>query len=302
MIAFNKTFNCRYGSAEQIAPQIRRIVAKNPSPFTFYGTGTYIVGEGDVAIIDPGPNSKDHIEAVLSSVHSEKITHILVTHTHLDHSPGCRILRQFVDAPTYGFGPHGSGRILSGEMVEEGADNQFVPDIEVSQGDIVNGEGWSFECVHTPGHTSNHVCYQLREQKVLFCGDHVMAWSTSIIAPPDGNLSDYLCSLDLLLKRDDRVYWPCHGPSIDDPKPFVRSYIAHRRRRIKQVLSCLQSGIDSIEEMLPLIYTELPKNMYPAAARSILSTLIYLVETDQVATDSLNLNSTYRLTNPTHKD
>ena len=294
MIAFNKNFKCNYGRAEQIAPQIRRVVANNPSPFTFYGTGTYIVGEGSVAIIDPGPNSEDHIEVVLSSVSNEKVTHILVTHTHLDHSPGCRILRRFIDAPTYGFGPHGSGRILKGEVVEEGADKEFVPDIKVNHGDIVSGEGWSFECVHTPGHTSNHVCYQLREQKMLFCGDHVMAWSTSIIAPPDGNLTDYIRSLDLLLERDDKTYWPCHGPSIGDPKPFVRSYLEHRHRRIEQVLTCLKSGIDSIQEMLPVIYTELPKSMYPAAARSILSTLIYLVETHQVTTESLTLDSTYR--------
>ena len=301
MIAFNKNFKCNYGRAEKIAPQIRRVIAKNPSPFTFYGTGTYIIGEGSVAIIDPGPKSENHIEAVLSSVKTEKVTHILVTHTHLDHSPGCRILRQFIDAPTYGFGPHGSGRILSGEIVEEGADKEFVPDVKVNNGDLVIGEGWSFECVHTPGHTSNHVCYQLREQKTLFCGDHVMAWSTSIIAPPDGNLADYLCSLELLLKRDDRTYWPCHGPSIDDPKPFVRSYIDHRQQRIKQVLSCLERGIDSIEEMLPMIYTELPKNMYPAAARSILSTLIFLVKNEQVTADSLDLDSTYHLTDTKKK-
>ena len=280
---------------EKIAPRIRRIVAHNPSPFTFYGTGTYIVGTGSVAIIDPGPNEKNHIKAVLSAVHDEEVTHILVTHTHLDHSPGCRLLKQSIDVPTYGYGPHGTGRILRGEAVEEGADVEFTPDIEVRHGDVLCGEGWSFECVHTPGHTSNHTCYQLQEDKILFCGDHIMAWATTIISPPDGNLADYLASLELLLNRDDKVYWPCHGPCIDNPKPFVKSYIQHRQQRLDEVLRCLEMGVGSIGDMVPIIYTELSKSMYPAAARSVLSTLIYLLDKKMVTTDSPGLDSIYRL-------
>lgn len=295
MIAFNKNFTCTYGVAERVTPQIRRVVARNPSPFTFHGTGTYIIGQGNVAIVDPGPNNKAHIEAVMGALKDESVTHILVTHTHLDHSPGCRLLKEYTDALTYGYGAHGTGRILRGEAVEEGADKEFAPDIELRHGDIVDGDGWSFECVHTPGHTSNHVCYQLREQQVLFCGDHVMAWATSIISPPDGNLSDYLASLDLLLHRNDQTYWPCHGPHIANPKPFVRSYIRHRQKRMDQIVSCLKQGVDKIDDMVPIMYTALPGSMYPAAARSVLATLIYLIDQGMVASDSPDLNAAFRL-------
>lgn len=295
MIAFNKNFTCNYGVAERIAPQIRRILARNPSPFTFHGTGTYIVGQGNVAIVDPGPNDIEHIGAVMGALHGEKVTHILVTHTHLDHSPGCRLLKQYIDAPTYGYGPHGAGQILSNEAVEEGADKEFIPDFEVRHGDVMHGDDWSIECVHTPGHTSNHICYQLRERRILFCGDHIMAWATTIISPPDGNLSDYFASLDLLLQRDDEMYLPCHGPCIDDPKPFVKSYIQHREQRIDQVLDCLKEDVVWISDMVRVIYTALPDTMHPAAARSVLSTLIYLIDQGIVISDSPSLDATYRL-------
>lgn len=295
MIAFNKNFSCAYGTAERIAPLVRRIVARNPSPFTFYGTGTYIIGRGSVAIVDPGPSDASHITAIVDALRGEKITHILVTHTHLDHSPGCRLLRRHTDAPTYGFGPHGTGRLLSEEVVEEGADKEFVPDHKVKHGDIIEGEGWSIECAHTPGHTSNHVCYQLRESQMLFCGDHIMAWATPIISPPDGNLSDYLASLELLLGRDDELYWPCHGPSIDNPKSFVRAYVQHRLQRIDQVLDCLRRGMVRIDDMVPVMYTDLPASMYPAAARSVLSTLIYLIAQGMVTSDSPDLHAVYAI-------
>ena len=170
------------------------MIARNPSPFTFHGTGTYVVGHGRVAVIDPGPALGDHIEALAGGLRGETITHVLVTHTHRDHSPGCALLRRFSAAPTYGFGPHGSGRPKAGEevevveVVEEGADFEFKPDIEVRDGDVIECDGFSFECVHTPGHTSNHVCYRLREERALFCGDHVMGWSTTIVSPPDGHM------------------------------------------------------------------------------------------------------------------
>lgn len=294
MISFNKSFECEYGVCEQIGPQVRRIIARNPSPFTFYGTGTYIIGEGEIAIIDPGPNDLEHISAIISATRKETITHILVTHTHLDHSPGTRLLKEFCDAPSYGFGTHGEGKYLRGDVVEAGGDWDFKPDIRVKDNDIIEGKDWSVECVHTPGHTSNHVCFQYQEQQTLFCGDHIMAWSTSIISPPDGDLSDYLKSLRKLLTRDDRIYWPCHGPAITEPKPFVQSFIDHRLQRVREVRQCLEQGIYKIEEMLPSIYTELDTNMYPAAARSILSTLIYLIDQKQVKTDSISLDSIYR--------
>ena len=213
-IPFRRELEFSYGASDQIAPGIRRVIAENPSPFTLYGTGTYILGTGNVAVIDPGPADPAHIQALLKAVEGETISHILVTHTHMDHSPGCRILKEHCDAPTYAYGPHGAGKIEEGVPVEEGGDMEFEPDELVRDGDIIEGGDWSVECVYTPGHTSNHMCFQLREQKALFTGDHVMGWSTSIISPPDGDMAQYMASLDLLLTRDDAVYWPTHGAAI----------------------------------------------------------------------------------------
>jgi len=265
---------------------IRRVVARNPSPFTFYGTGTYIVGDGEVCVIDPGPHLPQHVDAVLESVQGETITHILVTHTHRDHSPASRLMQQTCDAKTYGFGPHANGNITIRGEVEEGADWEFTPDVKLNDGDVVRGEGWSFECVHTPGHTSNHMCFQLREHKSLFCGDHVMGWSTSIISPPDGNMTDYLASLEKLLERDDSVYWPTHGAAIENPKPFVHAYIAHRRQRETAIIQCLEGNIGFIKDMVPVMYHDLPEPMYPAAARSVFATLLHLHQRGEVFCDS----------------
>ena len=264
---------------------IRRIVARNPSPFTFHGTGTFIIGEGNVAVVDPGPDLPEHIDALLDALEGETVTHLLVTHTHRDHSPACRAVQAATGAPTYGFGPHGSGRIDRGVQVEEGTDRDFDPDVRVAHGDVVRGDDWSVECVHTPGHTSNHVCYQLREHKALFSGDHVMGWSTTIISPPDGDIASYLASLELLLDRDDACYWPTHGPCIRDPKPLVRALIDHRLERADEIRACLADGVERIADMVPRMYSELPEGMYPAAARSVFSTLIYLIEREEAACD-----------------
>ena len=285
-VRFNRCLDFEYGVLETVAPSVRRVVARNPSPFTFHGTGTYVVGRGRVAVIDPGPALGDHIEALADGLRGETITHVLVTHTHRDHSPGCALLRRFTPAPTYGFGPHGSGRPKAGEgveAVEEGADFDFVPDVAVRDGDVIECDGFGFECVYTPGHTSNHVCYRLREERALFCGDHVMGWSTTIVSPPDGHMGTYVASLERLLDDDDdRTYWPTHGAPIDDPKPFVRSLVEHRRSRERQIEACLRDGIDTIPEMVKRIYRGLPAGMRPAAARSVLATLIHLVEQERV--------------------
>lgn len=281
---------------ETIAPMIRRVVAPNPSPFTFHGTGTYLIGKGRVAVVDPGPASQAHVDAILQGLIGEQITHILVTHTHQDHSSACRLLQAACGAPTYGFGPHGAGKLEIGAQVEEGGDMDFAPDIEVRHGDVIAGDGWSVECVHTPGHTSNHVCYQLREQRALFTGDHVMGWSTSIISPPDGDMGDYLSSLRLLLHRSDMVYWPTHGPQIDDPLPFVHSFIQHRLDREGQVINYLKDGVHRIGDMVPLIYQDLPRAMHPAAARQVFATLVYLAERDLVACETpLSVDASYYL-------
>ena len=305
-IRFNRSLDFEYGVLETVAPSVRRVVARNPSPFTFHGTGTYVVGHGRVAVIDPGPALDEHIEALARRLHSETVTHVLVTHTHRDHSPGCALLRRFTSAPTYGFGPHGSGRPKAGEeaeVVEEGADFEFEPDIAVRDGDVIECDGFSFECVYTPGHTSNHMCYRLREERALFCGDHVMGWSTTIVSPPDGHMGTYIASLERLLDDDDRTYWPTHGAPIRDPKPYVRSLVEHRRLRAYQVETCLRDGIDTIPEMVKRLYHDLPVRMHPAAARSVLSTVIHLVERgDVVCVDSATALSAgdarYALANP----
>ena len=281
-IPFCREFEFEYGRVEQVAPMLRRIVARNPSPFTWHGTGTYIIGEGKVAVVDPGPDLATHVDVLLAALDGETVTHLLVTHTHRDHSPACRPVQAATGARTYGFGRHGSGRIDAGVQVEEGADNDFVPDVRVAHGDVISGDGWSVECVHTPGHTSNHLCYQLREQDALFSGDHVMGWSTTIISPPDGDIASYLASLELLLERNDACYWPTHGPCIRDPKPLVRALIAHRLERAGEIRACLADGVDRIAEMVPHMYSKLPEAMYPAAARSVFATLIYLMERGEV--------------------
>ena len=281
-IPFQRDDSFEYGLIQTLTPMIRRLVARNPGAFTFHGTGTFIIGHDQVAVIDPGPDVAEHVDALLVALAEETITHLLVTHTHRDHSPACRAVQAATGAPTYGFGRHGSGRYEQGMQVEEGGDMAFVPDRQVRHGDIIEGQGWRFECVYTPGHTSNHVCYRLPGEGALFSGDHVMAWSTSIISPPDGDMRRYLNSLKLLLEGDDQVYWPTHGPCVRDPKPFVQAYIEHRTRRIDQILECLGDGLKFISDMVPLMYRELPVAMYPAAAHSVLASLIYLYEEERI--------------------
>jgi len=293
-IPFRRTLDFDYGTVAQLGPGIRRVIAENPSPFTFHGTGTYIIGTGNVAVIDPGPADAKHIGAILDALAGERISHILVTHTHMDHSPGCRILKEHCDAPTYAYGPHGAGKTEQGVPVEEGGDMEFQPDELARDGDIITGGDWSIECVYTPGHTSNHLCYQLREASALFTGDHVMGWSTSIISPPDGDMQAYMASLELLLRRDDAVYWPTHGPSIDAPKPHVEAFIEHRLDRERQIFDCIDGDIHQIVEMVPVMYKELPEFMYPAAARSVLASVEYMVNRGDLAADGpINLDTRY---------
>jgi glyoxylase-like metal-dependent hydrolase (beta-lactamase superfamily II) len=295
-IPFRREFAFEYGRLEAVAPGIRRIVADNPGPFTFKGTGTYIVGEGEVAVIDPGPDLAEHVEALLAGLAGERITHLLVTHTHRDHSPAAKAVKEATGAPTYGFGPHAGG--VRGEPgSEEGGDWDFVPDIVVQDGDTIPGGKWRFEAVHTPGHTSNHLCFALPDAGILFSGDHVMGWSTSVIAPPDGDMAAYMDSLDKLLQRDsDRVYWPTHGPAITEPRRHVRAFIAHRREREAAILDCLKSGIDSVPAMVERLYVGLDPRLRGAAGRSVLAHLIDLIGRDIVTADGPStVESRYRL-------
>ena len=268
---------------DRVAPLIRRVIARNPSPFTFHGTGTYIVGEGEVAVIDPGPALADHVQALLAAVAGERVTHILVTHTHLDHSPATALLKSATGAPSYGFGPHG-GR-SDAAQVEEGADHDFRPDHVIGDGAVIAGSGWTIEAVHTPGHTSNHLCFALREQAALFTGDHVMGWSTTVVSPPDGDMRAYRASLEKLLARADAVYWPTHGPAIPGPKGFVRSLIQHRHEREAAISRCLEQGIDRIPAMVAVIYEAVDRRLHGAAQRSVLAHLIDMIASGKAACD-----------------
>jgi glyoxylase-like metal-dependent hydrolase (beta-lactamase superfamily II) len=275
-IPFRREFSFEYGRLEPVAPMIRRIVARNPSPFTFRGTGTYVVGQGEVAVIDPGPDFPEHVEALLADLGGERVSHILITHTHRDHSPAARALKAATGAPTCGFGPHAGGN-RGDPAVEEGGDWDFVPDIRLGDGDKIAGGGWLLEAVHTPGHTSNHLCFALLDGSVLFSGDHVMGWSTSVIAPPDGDMAAYMASLDKLLGRRDRIYWPTHGPAITEPQEHVRAFIAHRREREAGVLDCLRGGIGRIDLIVERLYVGLQPRLRNAAGRSVHAHLIDLV-------------------------
>ena len=295
-IPFRRDFAFEYGRLEPVAPGVRRIVANNPGPFTFKGTGTYVVGEGEVAVIDPGPDLAEHVEALLASLADERITHILITHTHRDHSPAAKAVKEATGAPSFGFGPHAGG--VRGETgSEEGGDWDFVPDVVVKDGDAIDGGKWRFEAVHTPGHTSNHLCFALPANGILFSGDHVMGWSTSVIAPPDGDMAAYMASLEKLLERGaDRVYWPTHGPAITEPARHVRAFIAHRREREAAILDCLESGIDSVPTMVERLYVGLDPRLRGAAGRSVLAHLLDLIGRDIVAADGPpSAESRYRL-------
>lgn len=272
-----------YGRLEPVAPGLRRIVARNPSPFSFHGTGTYVVGEGEVAVIDPGPLLPDHVAALLDGLGGERVRQILVTHTHLDHSPATALLQAATGAPSYGFGPHGAGRPEAEGEVEEGGDHSFVPDIRLADGEAVTGPGYTIEALHTPGHTANHLCFAWAEPRILFTGDHVMGWSTSVISPPDGDMADYLASLRRLLSRDDAAYWPTHGPAITAPRPHVTAFLAHRAEREGQILDRLARGPATIAEMVPEIYAAVSPALHPAAARSVLAHLLQAHDEGRVA-------------------
>jgi glyoxylase-like metal-dependent hydrolase (beta-lactamase superfamily II) len=293
-IPFVRDIKFEYGNSMQVSPLIRRAIANNPSAFTYTGTGTYIVGHGEVAVIDPGPRDERHLAALLRAIKGETVSHILITHTHSDHSPLARELKAETGALTYGFGPHG-GNSQYEVKVEEDGDREFMPDRRVMHGDVLRGKDWTIECVFTPGHTSNHVCYALKEEKALFTGDHVMGWSTSVISPPDGNMRDYMASLRLLLERDDEIFWPTHGPAIRDPKPFLRAFIAHREDRERQILEQIGKGNGRIAGMVSVLYASVDKRLYPAAERSVLAHIEHLIELGRIKTDGTpSINSIYR--------
>jgi len=264
--------------AEQVHKQIRRLLAPNPSPFTYTGTQTYIVGPkgpgAAVAVIDPGPDLPEHVEAILAATRGERIAAIVCTHTHRDHSPASRPLAAAAGAPIVGCAPLALED--DGPRADAAFDFDYHPDRVLADGEALAEDGWSLRAVATPGHTSNHLCFALDGTGALFTGDHVMGWSTTVVSPPDGDMSLYMQSLDRLLARDDAVYHPAHGPAVDKPHAHVRALIAHRRMRERQILAQLEAGEGRIPAMVEKMYRDIDPRLHPAAGRSVLAHLVDL--------------------------
>lgn len=287
-IRFEREFDPAYGRAVPVADGIQRLTVNNPSPFTFLGTNTYIVGEKSVVVIDPGPEDEAHFQALKQALAGRRVSHIAVSHTHRDHSPLARRLKQETGAIIVAEGPHRASRPLhDGEKnpFAESSDMDFTPDIALADGEKVEGDGWVLEAIHTPGHTANHAAFALEGTGIVFSADHVMAWATSIVAPPDGAMADYMASLERLLSRDDRLYLPGHGGPVTEPAAFLRGLRAHRRMRERAVLERIRSGDRLIPDMVAAIYRDTDKRLHGAAALSVLAHLEDLVEKGRVSTD-----------------
>ena len=271
-----------YALAERIDPLVRRVLARNPSPFTFTGTQSYIVGGGrEVAVIDPGPDEPEHLAALIEAIGEAKVVAICCTHTHRDHSPAAPPLAARTGAPVIGCAPLTLED--DGPRADAAFDPSYRPDRVLADGESVTGEGWTLTAVSTPGHTSNHLCFALPESGILFTGDHVMGWSTSVVSPPDGDMAAYMASLQKLHDRDDRLYLPAHGPAVDKPRQLVRGMMGHRRSREKQILRQIEEGRTRIAQMVPVMYKGVDERLWPAAGRSVHAHLIDLAGRGLVA-------------------
>ncbi len=280
-IPFVKELDFDYGRADRLSPLIRRVICNNPGPFTYTGSGTYIIGNerGDVAVVDPGPLNEAHLDALVGEIGKARVSDILITHTHSDHCGGARAFAARVGAPIRGAGAHPvREKSVDAPALDEGADYAFRPDVLLNDGDKITGDGWTVEAVATPGHLSNHVCFALREERALFTGDHIMGWATTVIAPPDGDMGAYFESLEKLLARDDEIYYPTHGAPVANPKPFVRAIRTHRRIRDGQILDQLKKGRTTIREITGAIYADIDKRLHKAAALNVYAHLIRLVK------------------------
>lgn len=284
---FDTSFDPAYGEAVAVATDVRRITVNNPGPFTFHGTNTYLVGRETIAVIDPGPEDDAHLAAILRATQGRPVTHIFVSHTHRDHSPLTGRLQAETGATVYAEGPHRAARPLRiGEVnpLDASADLEFVPDLALADGAVVEGDGWAIRAVHTPGHAANHVAFALEGTGLLFSADHVMGWSTSIVAPPDGAMADYMASLDRLLERDDRLFLPGHGGPVTAPQAFMRGLKAHRKMRERAILERLHQGDRTIPDMVRAIYRETDPRLHGAAGLSVLAHLEDLVARGAVLT------------------
>ena len=285
MLKFNRELNVSHGVRTRLSPLVSHVLAPNPGPFTFKGTGVYLVGAGEsVAVIDPGPDMPEHLSALKRVIGERRISHILITHSHRDHSPAAAALKNWSGAAVYGLPDHAAPSRQEG-AVDEAHDHDFVPDMMVHDGVEIAGDGFTFECVTTPGHTANHVCYALREEKALFSGDHVMGWSTSVIAPPDGDMGQYIASLEKLRARDETLFYPTHGSPIPDSKDWVGQLIAHRRQREQQIVEALCAGACNIPQLVRRLYPDIAPGLRAAAAQQVNAHLLHLAEKGAVTRD-----------------
>jgi glyoxylase-like metal-dependent hydrolase (beta-lactamase superfamily II) len=298
-IPFVRDLDFEYEAVAQASPLIRRVICNNPGPFTYLGTGVYIIGRpdktgSDVAVIDPGPVIDAHFDALKRAVEGQTISHVFVTHSHLDHSPLAHPLARWAGCKVYGI--TATGATESDVRLEAGDDMTFKPDVTIRDGDTFSGSGWTLEAITTPGHTSNHVCYALKEENALLSGDHVMGWSTTVISPPDGDMGDYFASLDKIRQRGFATLWPTHGPPVREVTPFLDAYITHRRAREEAILARMKSGETRITEMVKVIYKDVDKRLHPAACHSVLAHVIHLVGLGKVvAAGPLTIDTEYRV-------
>ena len=267
---------------------------------TFTGTCTYVVGQGAVTVVDPGPLDETHLQTLMAALKDERVATILVTHTHRDHSPLAARLKDLTGAPILGAAPHFTARdLVEGEYVrlDAGADYDYAPDRVMADGDVHHGDGYTLTAIETPGHTANHLAFALHEDKALLSGDHVMGWSTAVISPPDGNMGDYFASLRKLLPRDETLYIPTHGAEIRNPGPFVQAYIEQRLGREAQSMARLKEGPQTVPQMVAKNYADTPLHLHAAAGRSMLAHLVQMVKDGRVKTEDgrAAIDSIYRL-------
>nr|WP_321361121.1 MBL fold metallo-hydrolase [uncultured Hyphomonas sp.] len=299
-IPYIKDIEFEYGVVQQMTPLIRRVIANNPGPFTYAGTGVYIIGHGDVAVIDPGPEQPEHFEALKKALEGETVTHVLVSHGHSDHSPLAQPLAEWAGCKTYAKNcgiPTAKGELGSAD------DLGFMPDVKIGDGDVISGPGWTLDVIETPGHTCNHLCFGLREENTCLSGDHIMGWSTTVVAPPDGDMGDYMRSLEKIRAMKFDALYPTHGDPVkgqDFVENFITEYAEHRRARERAILHHLSLGEHSIPDMVKEMYKDVDQRLHPAAAMSVLGHMIELVKTGRVSTpdDTPSVRSHFELVSP----
>ena len=281
-IKFDYNFEPQIDEAVELSPLLRRITCNNPGPFTFKGTNTFIVGRGNVTVVDPGPDDEAHLAALLNALRGETVSHILITHTHMDHSPLAAKLKAATGAKTCAAISPANPKADSGLRLDASIDRDFKPDISLSDGDVMEGQGWALEAVFTPGHMHNHMGFCLRQEKALLAGDHVMAWATTVVAPPEGHMGDYMASLRKLLKRDDAIYHPAHGPEKRKPLTLVRGILAHRRMREEAIYNRVKAGDRTIGWIVGNIYADVDPRLHAAAGLSTLAHVQHLIEKGRI--------------------